>query len=82
MPVGPPSRTWACARPPPAPACCVWRSHSVLTLGQAARRAEHGALGPTALPLRDTAVRFVLLWISCGLVGLGAPASTLPKCPP
>lgn len=31
MPVGPPSRTWACARPPPAPACCVWRSHSVLT---------------------------------------------------
>lgn len=31
VPVGPPSRTWACARPPPAPACCVWRSHSVLT---------------------------------------------------
>lgn len=88
VPVGPPSRTWACARPPPAPARRVWRSHSVLTRlvgsGSKKSRAEPWVPqpsrlgtrlpGPTCLGLLD------FLWFGgSGGSGTAASPSVLPE---
>lgn len=86
VPVGPPSRTWACARPPPAPARRVWRSHSVLTRlvgsGSKKSRAEPWVPQPSRLgtrlpgPVLPGAFGFLVAWWVWGLRD-----STLTKCP-
>lgn len=84
VPVGPPSRTWACARPPPAPARRVWRSHSVLTrlVGSGSKKSCAEPRDPQPSRLGTQLPGPVLpqsFWISCGLVGLGAPGQHPPQ---